>query len=140
MRDHKFKVWDKVTKRMSDSFSVFGEFTLLGAVHDWQKEGYDGEKGSIQRLADLELLQFTGLKDSKGKEIYEGDIVSEYRLNETFRKYTVQYDNDTARFELVNKKMGWRHGVNIGGALYFLINDVSPLEVIGNIYENSELL
>ena len=126
-RTIKFRAWNEKKMKMTNC-TTLKDMCLKASdsLFHWDDE--------------VPIMQFTGLKDSKGKEIYEGDIVSEYRLNETFRKYTVQYDNDTARFELVNKKMGWRHGVNIGGALYFLINDVSPLEVIGNIYENSELL
>ena len=126
-RTIKFRAWNEKKMKMTNC-TTLKDMCLKASdsLFHWDDE--------------VPIMQFTGLKDSKGKEIYEGDIVSEYSLNETFRKYTVQYDNDTARFELVNKKMGWRHGVNIGGALYFLINDVSPLEVIGNIYENSELL
>ncbi len=63
MREIKFRAWDKVEKQMiTKNFGNFINFN--GTVfHNGMKQG------------DWTLMQYTGLKDKNGKEIYEGDIV-----------------------------------------------------------------
>ena len=80
-----------------------------------------GETGGV-------LMQYTGLKDKNGVEIYEGDIVVRYDKNE--RGYLYRKSNTVRVIE-------WRSSFNETG---FNIGSSSRLEVIGNIYENPELL
>lgn len=119
---------------MSPEFVLFGEFTLLGAVHAWQWEilqrsPKDASKySSLQRLNDLEVMQFTGLKDKNGKDIFEGDIVEcdGYKM-------TVQWNEKFACFCLMHEK--WMYPHFFGEAA-----DNDECEVISNIYETPELL
>jgi len=139
MREIKFRAWDKVAKAMSPSFVLFGEFTLMGLIHDWQASV--GEKmnigDSLFRLKDLEIMQFTGLLDKNGKEIFEGDIVDS-------GKGEIFYCNKSAMFKVrwhdkVFKNVrGNSQNYNNGERLF--MNSHIAWEVIGNIYENPDLL
>lgn len=86
-------------------------------------------------IADVELMQSTGLKDKNGVEIYEGDIVKV--TNHPFQK-----KEDSAGIEIDGDYLiGWSdHNLTwLAGDL--LLYQLKPyIEVIGNIYENPELL
>ena len=93
---------------------------------------YDGGWRSLQyfiRFPAFTVQQYTGLKDKKGKEIYEGDIFK-----------GGDYKWDAVRFE------GGQFQVNLMGARVFTLQelccdiDYELPEVIGNIFENPELL
>ena len=85
---------------------------------------------------DIDLMQYTGLKDKNGKEIYEGDIVIYKWIN--MEKFKVIYDDKEALFSLEPLDIGRKDIWNIG---FFKSNMKNhKLEVIGNIYEKGNEL
>lgn len=104
MREIKFRAWDRKSKMWLEKFNV----DLL----------------NIGSLDTIELCQYTGMKDTNGKEIYEGDIVLWIDSKENKRQNKVFFLEGA--FRLRN--------------IYFELLEYGILEVIGNIYENPELL
>lgn len=88
-------------------------------------------------LSDNPLMQYTGLKDKNGVEIYEGDILKEHPRypGDSDKYWEVTYAKDKAYFGM--DSLDELHRGDICGIWQFYSN---CLEVIGNIYENPELL
>ena len=81
------------------------------------------------------LMQFTGLKDKKGKEIYEGDILQDKKAPIKGCDEIGEVIFQNGKFQLKVLMVG-KKGYN-----YFdLINCIDDFEIIGNVYENPELL
>ena len=125
----KFRVWDKLAERMIYPDKGYqGHYTLdlNGKFHNLQN-GSGGDDYVIQ--------QYTGLKDKNGKEIYEGDIV-QYNQNSS-------YDNMDFIAKWSDDKLGFIFQSNSGDELLNQtphLNRFKHLEVVGNIFENKELL
>ena len=136
MRKIKFRAWDKETKKMFSvthlQLDIYNDKVSFAASEDLEEnrtEFYDMDK--------IKLMQFTGLEDKNGKEIYEGDIVSVKYLYDkrTTDRAQVVWQEDKAGFGLKSLK-------GLTNEVYELYRVTSKhnLEVIGNIYENKELL
>jgi len=126
MREIKFRAWDKIAKKFMwpwpDGFHLLGETTCFDLIGQQLKER-SPEKNTLEMLNDVELMQYTGLHDKNGKEIYEGDI---FRIPETPPEVNVIKYVDGAWYL-------HPHGL-------YLTDWYNRGEVIGNIYENPELL
>ena len=119
-----FRAWTEEGKTMYYDVYPFKDGTLLLS--------YDEIAFDEVPASDFILMQSTGLKDKNGKEIYEGDIVR-FTLTDGFN-YVTNEDG------VVTYKLGAFYVVN--GLAEYLISDIntSKVEVVGNKYENPELL
>lgn len=118
MREIKFRAWDKLNKEMFNVESI-----------NFQERRVYRDTVSYREFNDIELMQYTGLKDKNNKEIYEGDI-----LFESFgeRYYRVIFENGSFRAEFKGDFEEYS---------FDLIDVVAQsYEVVGNIYENPELM
>ena len=121
MREIKFRAWDTYKKIWIEYKIHEGiVFFLDKNTGVWVGKYDEGYK-------EFDLMQYTGLKDMKGKEIYEGDIIK--FLNGIFE---VIWCNEKASFMLKNKE--YKEFLN------FIYENNNGMEIVGNIYENPELM
>lgn len=123
MRDLKFRVWSNLLQR----FAVDTEFSHIL----YQNEDFSNGTFSVGG-ADCEIQQFFGRCDKNGKEIYENDIISVNGL-----KFLCEWKNHGFKLTcLADKEQKLFDGYRID------LNETceSMVEVLGNIYENPELL
>lgn len=147
----KFKAWNEYRKIMSDYVSAIqngdtqGTPSSVNVIVNRKNETWDIDND------DVKLLQFTGLKDMNGKGIYEGDILRlSYQKPKTYI-YKDKYDlkpkitmpETVVKTAKVTQDAG-SFGVIIYKVVFTTLRDIEKgqqnIEVIGNVYENPELL
>lgn len=150
MREIKFRVWDTKGKDMLTGFHLFGEITLLGAIHAWQHEIYPSVgDSSLERLNDLVEMQYIGLLDMNGKEIYDGDILKKMGVDYDSEEYKKWQDSGYEGEEPAHVELK-RDVATLDVFRYWLKNESFGYEgedlespgdwiIIGNIYQNPEL-
>jgi len=125
MREIKFRAWDEQHKEMHYNF----EWISSGiSGNDWivfrsNRQKLSNESPPFENpyfRQQFKIMQYTGLKDKSGREIYEGDIMG---------RFVVKYIINNAQFKLMAKD-----------AEFDLDYGHDHFEVIGNIYENPGLL
>jgi uncharacterized phage protein (TIGR01671 family) len=98
-------------------------------INDWQTKIETGMYGQDYKVDSSTVGQFTGLTDKNGVKVFEGDIV---RYGDTIHRVVFEQRNGTAYFGLVYaacETLPFGH-----------YQDLKQIEVIGNIYDNPELL
>lgn len=119
MRDIRFRAWVRFLRviRVVDQLNSNGSAMIEDYKYCIESEAFD-------------LMQFTGLKDRNGVEIYCGDIISDHN-----GLGVVKYSENHGAFRVV-----YSDGVAKWFIDYTLNGERESIEVIGNIYENPELI
>ena len=136
MRIIKFRAW-----RTDEKYMVTSDVGALTALRNCYGNKGLAEQAGFSNIDNQPnpdkfiLMQYTGLKDKNGKEIFEGDIVSFDDCTSTESGYcergcigVVEWCNETVSFEVSNR---------LSAESYEVLDECV---VIGNIYENPELL
>lgn len=113
MRELKFRVWSDTNGRM------FYNVPAGRSEYEDYAVPYDIKT----------IMQYTGLKDATGKEVFDGDFI--VNIDNENLKYLVRYDSDSNRY------MAYADN---GSVFYFGPSRMQKHKVIGNLYENPELI
>ena len=132
-REIKFRVYDEDLKKMrylngSHDFICFDE-KGNGYYHNMQT-------GLGEWFSDL--MQYTGLKDKNGVEIYENDIIDIHQTVNGYNQFVIQYDNYKFSARYYNQEtkqiLGWyQYDLD---ELFEINETEKEIEVIGNVWEN----
>lgn len=123
----KFRAWDKETSKMYEDDNVITTFN--GEL----EEVYVRRNNTVDELIDYKLMQYIGMKDESGKELYEGDIVKRINRTPVARMYgqevigTIEFTKGS--FVLNTPEGDYLMHNN-------RLDNLCSYEKIGNIYEN----
>jgi len=128
-REIKFRAWDSLNNKMMNDVKLisFEENFCIDFTRSWQHNSMYWEQEGNRFLQDPILMQFTGLTDKNGKEIYENDILnageSIVRIQFSGRGFEGVYLNLSELYDAPLQNNNYLHW-----------------SIIGNIHENPELL
>jgi uncharacterized phage protein (TIGR01671 family) len=135
MREIKFRAWDNIAGRFKTGTE------LAETIIRVELDGAIELKGAIYNISEVTLMQYTGLKDSNGVEVYEGDILRDYNNYPPGHKHGLLEQTGVATYSVllggwyIVDSRGLEHEQKTlqGATLEYF-------EVIGNKYENPELV
>jgi uncharacterized phage protein (TIGR01671 family) len=139
MREIKFRAWDKKAnkfRRVSDVGwyrAETGKTNISGVIVT-----LDDGRDQFLPIEDIELVEFTGLKDKNGEEIYEGDLFMCHYAKDGCKEQPMEviYHKESAAFRF--KRRGICQQIEVIQDVYHHAGWRG--EIIGNIYNNPELL
>lgn len=125
MDNLKFRAWDKNTERMWDieTWHIVDEYVDL--IEPGKSIADINAERVWRKQSEIILMQFTGLKDVNGKEIYIGDIVKYRNLDEKYQYLKIRWLQQDCM-------------IDAGGYRIDIV--ARRCEVIGNVHTNPELL
>lgn len=126
----KFRVWMKSLKWMCDVTNISFDSKFVDICQQGDTERYT--EMSVE-FDEITLMQSTGLKDKNGKEIFEGDIVRQVRTQPIT-------ENETITGVVIMIEGAWLIMNDCEQLASYLWSETDENEIIGNVYENTELL
>lgn len=138
MKELKFRAFHKPSKKMFNVVQIdfINKFVFsYERIPNTSKYEYFDTVSYI--FSDCELMQFTGLKDIDGKDIFEGDIIQDIKHNNCL-KYGK--DNNLSHVEFYNASFGISVIFDVAFVPLYPYDEGFKFKVVGNIYQNSELL
>lgn len=129
MREIRFRAWHKERNKMLDVFGINFRTPATAQVLNDEYNHYE------ELLSCVELMQFTGLKDCNGVDIYEGDIVHIDYFG--YRPSPFNVDSFAGVVKLINGSFVVEKNSAIGD---FLFQETALVKVLGNIHQNQELI
>lgn len=131
MRKFKFRAWEKHMKEIIPVYNINFE------------DGIINTDGAWRMFTEIVLMQWTGLQDKNGVDIYEGDILrypaKDNWETDNFKSYAVFFD-DRVEWGYKYKLSTKFNGCLCGGYPETDLRNIQRMEIIGNIFENPELL
>ena len=124
MKEFKMKAWLKKEKKMVAIIGIDFNYEYIRYTED---SNLFNENYKTAEFKDIELLQFTGLKDNGGQELYEADVI---KFNDGIDDIygLISYDDEDATYrvsyENITEHLSEREG---------------DFEIVGNIFENPDL-
>lgn len=128
-REIKFRAWSISQNEMLQNVGVHPHLMMdLAGDDDYYKDNKDGRFLVCPTFTNYKIMQYTGLKDKNGVEIYEGDIVERIK-DKLFGVIYYSYDG---------------YFIKVDNSIDARLHDwkcyCDSIEIIGNIYKNPELL
>ena len=162
VREIKFRVWDKEDKVIRgwgwilENWSILYDILTLKIYPPIFKDSVTSNQ-AYNKSWELTLMQYTGLKDKNGKEIYEGDIIKftlpEWNLPTGYQNYDGDFELETVNERTIICEVRIRNTRGAGMVYRKDVNDETVInlknhwfkikktdKVIGNIHENPELI
>lgn len=124
MREFKMKAWLKKEKKMVAIIGIDFNYEYIRYTED---SNLFNENYKTAEFKDIELLQFTGLKDNGGQELYEADVI---KFNDGIDDIygLISYDDEDGAYR-----------VSYANITEHLSEREGDFEIVGNIFENPDL-
>ena len=144
MREIKFRAWDKAKSKMiAELICFYSPESQVKGTKDWgisHSNDFNAKNGYMWNFRNLIPMKYTGLKDKNKKEIYRKDIIKINGHIFSPMNFIVKWSDVNHCWWLSSIKEDY-HGISVQSHSFSTLNGFeNDSEIIGNIYENPELL